>query len=140
MVEFWTLASYIAHNEALRVVADSALKSALAAQKELVAAAFAASEKAIQKAEDAQRAYNANHNDLSRKMEEREKETITRREALDKIEALQKQIAELRESRSEVDGKSKGADAGLALLFAVVGLLLGGLSLAVALYRVAKGG
>jgi hypothetical protein len=46
-----------------------AVQSALAAAKEQTGATFLASEKAIVKAEDAQRAYNQAHNDLLRKQD-----------------------------------------------------------------------
>jgi hypothetical protein len=57
-----------------------AVKDALAAQKELTVAAFNSSEKAIVKAEEAQRSYNVNHNDLLRQMKELTATFITRKE------------------------------------------------------------
>jgi hypothetical protein len=72
----------------------TAVDAALIAQKESVANAFLSSEKAIVKAEEAQKAYNVAHNDLSRKMDEQSKGTIPRSEIMvllrvieDKVEA-----------------------------------------------------
>lgn len=45
-----------------------------------VRSAFAASEKAIQKAEDAQTTYNQTHNELSRKLDDQNKATVPRTE------------------------------------------------------------
>jgi hypothetical protein len=75
--------------------AKTAVNAALIAQKESVTSAFLASEKAIVKAEEAQKAYNVAHNDLSRKMDEQNKGTMPRPEILalfkahdDKTEAM----------------------------------------------------
>lgn len=87
-----------------------ALLTALNANKEQTKASFDASEKAIVKAEDAQRAYNASHNDLIRKMEFMlpqsearlkwdtiDKETgEIRRELTNNRELIQKEIQNLR--------------------------------------------
>lgn len=62
--------------------AKTAVNAALIAQKESVTSAFLASEKAIVKAEEAQKAYNVAHNDLSRKMDEQNKGTMPRPEIL----------------------------------------------------------
>jgi hypothetical protein len=134
--------------------AEIAVQAALLAQKEQVAAAFLASEKAIVKAEEAQKAYNVAHNDLSHKMDEQNKATIPRLEAMamlkamdDKLIAMQnnyenrleaqrlsfeknnevaaKEIRDLRESRSEVTGKSVGANAIWSYFIAGSGLLIG---------------
>src|SRR6185369_9527266 len=93
--------------------AELAVKDALASQEKATSAAFMASEKAIVKAEDAQRAYNVVHNDLSRKMDEQYKEMMPRPETLGlfkavdgKFESQQKQIDELRLSKATLEGKA----------------------------------
>jgi phosphopantetheinyl transferase (holo-ACP synthase) len=142
------------------VAAEVAVAAAFDAQKEAVAAAFLASKEAIGKAENAQTAYNVAHNDLSRKMDEQNKATIPRSEttalfraADEKVAALQgsyddklenlrasfeksnenisKEIAGLRESRSETSGKSLGVSAswaylvgGMSVLSVIVSIIL----------------
>lgn len=108
-----------------------AVSSALTAQKELTTSAFASSEKAIVKAEDSQRTYNAGHNDLSRKMESQYKDMLPRPEATallasieDKIENLKKEIAGLRESRSEGGGERHGRISQQQFIMMIVSLIV----------------
>ena len=133
--------------------AEIAVVSAFDAQKEAVAAAFLASKEAIGKAENAQTAYNVAHNDLSRKMDEQNKATIPRPETTalfraveDKIIAMQgsydgkleslrasfeksnenlvKEIAGLREYRSETSGKTLGVATLWGYLVGAAGVIL----------------
>ncbi len=97
---------------------QSALKAALDAQEKLTNAAFDSSEKAITKAETSQTVYNANHNDLSRKMEAQYKEMLPRSEAESKFKGLEDKIADLREYRSGQGGSDRGK--AVAWAFAVV--------------------
>ena len=110
--------------------------------REAVEAAFAASEKAIVKAEQAQTAYNVSHNDLSRKLDDQNKATIPRpeimalfgavdqklesmRTSFDKdIETLSTDIRGLRESRSEIGGSKTGSREIMAYIIAASGLAL----------------
>ncbi len=96
--------------------------TALAAQEKAVAAAFLASEKAIIKAEDAQREYNTRSNEFRGQLDDQAKTLMPRietmglfkaaydrmeqqREAFEKsVETLTKEVAGLRESRSEGHG------------------------------------
>jgi hypothetical protein len=116
---------------------EIAVNAALAAQQKSYSDAFLASEKAIVKAEEAQKAYNVAHNDLSRKMDDQYKTMMPHVEAIgllkaheDKMEnmrlffdsklesqriafeksidAQEKEIAGLRESRSETTGVKTG--------------------------------
>jgi hypothetical protein len=89
-----------------------AVDKALTAQKEMTSVIFAASEKAVTKAEDAQREYNIRSNEFRGQLDDQAKKLMPREEArvlisnLDsKIEALKKEIDSLRESRSELGGK-----------------------------------
>jgi chromosome segregation ATPase len=97
----------------------TAVDAALAAQKENTQSAFVSSEKAIVKAEDAQRAYNTAHNDLARKMDEQSKGTMPRSETESRfagahaevdtrMHAVEEKIAELRESMATSGGKGLG--------------------------------
>jgi len=118
----------------------TAVDAALAAVKEQTKSSFEASEKAIVKAEEAQKSYNASHNDLSRKMDEQykamtpqsearlkwdntdkelmevRKDVISNRETAQKEitnlrDSLMREIAGLRESRSEsVGGRQQQQD------------------------------
>ena len=153
----WTLSAYIEKNEALRradanlqeerfTAAKDAVNAALVAQKELVSAAFASSEKAIVKAEEAQKSYNSNHNDLTRMMDQQYERMIPRTEAIDKIDGvraelsakldvLRGEVGGLRESRSAGEGKSKGVDSSVALAISGVMMLLSVIGLAFTVYR-----
>lgn len=133
--------------------AEVAVGAAFDAQKAAMEAAFAASKEAIGKAEEAQRAYNVVHNDLSRKMELQGKETMPRPEtlglfeavnqrflamqtnyenrldsqkaALEKdIESLTTQVVSLRESRSEAGGTKTGTRDLWGYFVAAAGLAL----------------
>lgn len=82
---------------------------ALAAQKELAQSSLASSEKAIIKAEDAQKAYNSGHNDLARKMDDTYKQMLPRAESderqknqEEKIESHRKELADLRTKIEEI--------------------------------------
>ena len=107
-----------------------ARSSALAAQDKLTAAAFASSEKAIVKAEEAQRAYNVAHNELQKRFDllVPKAEAVVKWEGIDReigdlrrtltesVKTLQAEIASLRESRSEGAGKHSMTDPALAEL------------------------
>ena len=78
-----------------------AVKDALAAQEKAVAAAFLASEKAIVKAEDAQKDYNVRSNEFRQTLDDQNKIQMPRTEVMtllsavnQKFEAAQKQIDE----------------------------------------------
>ena len=118
-----------------------AVKDALAAQKELTNAAFASSEKAIVKAEDSQRTYNAGHNDLSRKMETQYSLMVPDIQHKSDLKAIEEKIESfknsvfkqfdnvnldirgLRESRSETGGKGIGTNAMWGYILGMVGIL-----------------
>ncbi len=93
---------------------ETAVAAALAAAEKLTAAAFAASKEAIYKAEQAQTAYNASHNDLTRKMDSQNREMLPRPEADsrfkaqdERIEDIKTEIAKLREYKSEMGGRGE---------------------------------
>lgn len=109
---------------------DKQHAAALRALKELTAAAFVASEKAIVKAEEAQFAYNSTHNDLARKMDAQYKEMVPRAEANLKWDGFEKDLVELRkdisglrEAKSELGGKFSGSQVVFSYIFAILGLL-----------------
>lgn len=109
----------------------TAVDAALTAVKEQTKASFDGSEKAIVKAEESQRQYNQGHNDLSRKMEGQYKDMLPRPEAdakfkatEEKIEGIKKEIASLRESRSEGTGEKGGRLSSQQLLMMIVSLIL----------------
>lgn len=101
---------------------ETAVTAALAAQKELTSAAFASSEKAIVKAEEAQRSYNASHNDLIRKMDS----MIPRTEFDARLVGIDKDVSSLRESRSAGSGREAQSHYLIGLAIAI-GLPLAGL-------------
>jgi hypothetical protein len=79
----------------------TAVDDALVAVKEQTAQSFTSSEKAIFKAEDSQKAYNAGHNDLSRKMETQYSSMVPYAEAKLKWESVDKAIESLRRDFSD---------------------------------------
>jgi len=90
---------------------ERAADAALAAQKELTSAAFASAEKAILKAEEAQRAYNERSNEFRDALDDQNKRMLPRTEAEAQLAALDNKIADtaadvasLRESRSSIEG------------------------------------
>jgi len=89
----------------------TAVSDALAAQKEKTATDFASSEKAIIKAEDAQRSYNERTNELRGALNDQNKTLLARTEAEarfktieDKIDEIKRDIVNLRESRADFRG------------------------------------
>jgi hypothetical protein len=109
----------------------TAVDAALTAVKEQTKASFDASEKAIVKAEEAQRAYNLSHNDLARKMDEQNKATMPRTETESRFRAIEEKISELREERSGGHGHDQGGKsvkdetrANMALLVSIGAALL----------------
>lgn len=110
------------------IARKEAVNAALLAVEKQTASSFMASEKAIVKAEDAQRQYNQTHNDLSRKMDEQYKTMVPHSEArlkwdgFDKIiDEIRKELAALRESRSQVTGRDEGKGASTATTQWVLG-------------------
>jgi len=110
----------------------TAVEAALAAVKEQTRASFEASEKAIVKAEEAQRAYNLSHNDLARKMDEQNKATMPRSETETRFRALEEKVNEARTSRASDSGAASGQKAvkdetraNIAIALSFLGLLAG---------------
>lgn len=114
---------YKERDESRKVAVDAALTSV----KEQTKASFEASEKAIVKAEEAQKAYNASHNDLARKMDEQSKATMPRTETETRFAAIQEKVEEIRRTLSGGTGIVQGAqqvrDDSRANLAAFVGLV-----------------
>ncbi len=102
---------------------EKAVGAALAAQEKQTASSFMASEKAIVKAEDAQREYNVRSNEFRGQLDDQAKslmprtETVTMVRALEdkivagdvdrekKFDSVSKELATLRESKSNMDGR-----------------------------------
>jgi hypothetical protein len=104
---------------------ETAVSSALAAQKELTSAAFAASEKAIVKAEAAQTSYNERSNEFRGQLDDQAKLLMPRTEAdarfvsfEEKLASVKTDVSSLRESRADATGKSAGLSAGWGILIA----------------------
>jgi hypothetical protein len=118
---------YKERDEARRTAVDAAL----AAVKENTKASFEASEKAIVKAEEAQKAYNTSHNDLARKMDDQNKATMPRLETEARFRNIEEKIAAsagaMLGSKGVKDESRANLAIGLsflALLAAVVKLLM----------------
>lgn len=101
-----------------------------------------ASEKAIVKAEDAQKAYNQNHNDLARKMDEQNKATIPRIEAAARFEQYAKEITELKTAQATGGGATLGGKAlkeesraNIAIVIAVISVIGSLVTTAIALVK-----
>lgn len=95
---------YKERDESRRIAVDAAL----AAAKEQTKASFDASEKAIGKAEEAQKAYNTAHNDLSKKLDEQNKATIPRLESEQRMKAIEIKIDEVRSAVGVLGGHAVG--------------------------------
>jgi hypothetical protein len=100
------------HYDARLSEIKDATATALIAVKEQTAAAFAANKESVTKTEEGQRAYNAQHNDLTRKMEAQAARFVDR-ERLDeyekrfdgKLEAIKADIGRLQEGSSTAVGR-----------------------------------
>lgn len=106
-----------------------AVKDALTASKELTAAAFAASEKAIVKAESAQSDYNTRSNEFRGQLDDQAKRLMPRNESdtrfnaqEDKISIQAKTIEALSTRITAMESKGRGANA-------MWGYVLGGIGL-----------
>jgi chromosome segregation ATPase len=96
---------------------------------------FTAAKEAVTKAESAQTAYNTNHNDLTRKMDAQYGFMLPRTEAEnrfrnhdEKIDEIKKELASLRESRSEGSGRREQTNWLIGIGIGIIGLILGFLS------------
>lgn len=125
---------YKERDDARRVAVDAALAAAkaavdaaLIAVKEQTKASFEASEKAIVKAEEAQKSYNQTHNDLSRKLDEQNKMTMPRSETETRFAAIEEKFVSLREivttHRASDSGKTEGISSSWAVLLGAVSLI-----------------
>jgi hypothetical protein len=117
---------------------QTAVDKALAAVKEQTSSSFAASKEAILKAEDSQKSYNVGHNDLSRKMEDQYKQMVPYSEARLKWDSMDREIAALREMRSNVTGKGEGISTAWGLFLGAMALLGGIVTTGLALYAALK--
>ena len=121
--------------------AEAAVGAALAAQEKGTNAAFNASEKAISKAEDAQREYNIRSNEFRGQLDDQAKTLMPRPETSalfknmddkvsnirnelnSRIDTSNKEIASLRESRSEGGGRSTGLQAMWGYILAALAIV-----------------
>ena len=94
---------------------QKAVDAALAAQKEQTASSFTASEKAIVKAEDAQKEYNARSNEFRGQLDDQARRLIPRTEVEARVKSREEKFARqdldirsLRESRSGETAGSQG--------------------------------
>jgi septal ring factor EnvC (AmiA/AmiB activator) len=115
----------------------TAIDAALAAAKEQTAAAFLASEKAIVKAENAQKDYNDRSNEFRGQLDDQAKRLISRTEVETMVKNLEEKIKrldddnrDLRDSRSESRGTVEGGKhskddsrANLAIIVSIAGLV-----------------
>ena len=115
-----------------------AVEAALKAAETLTNAAFAASEKAIVKAEEAQKSYNAAHNDLSRKMDEQNKATMPRTETEARMGNLSDKVDEVRSAIATSGGILQGGKIIKDDSRANIGIILAFLALLSALSRFLK--
>lgn len=119
----------------------TAVDAALAAVKEQTKASFDASEKAIVKAEEAQKSYNQSHNDLARKMDEQGKATMPRSETESRFNAMEEKIGTLREQAGIFNGERRGGTilkdesrANLSLIVSIIGMLVAVATVAAVLF------
>lgn len=108
-----------------------AVDAALAAADRQTKASFEASEKAIVKAEEAQKAYNSAHNDLARKMDEQNKATMPRSETETRFSAIAEKVEEIRRTLAQGSGARDGGRmikdetrGNIAIVVSVIGVLI----------------
>jgi len=123
--------------------AEKAVNAALAAQDKMTAAAFASGEKAVSKAEEAQKDYNVRSNEFRGQLEDQAKRLIPRTEVTGllnnvevRIESLDKAVAELREDRSRAGGRSAVSMPLIIALLAPICAIIG----AVLMWMLSRGG
>jgi hypothetical protein len=123
-----------------------ALRDAIEASQRLNNERHTASEKAITKAEDAQKSYNATHNDLTRKMEAQTKDFVSRFEMTSMLKNIEERFAHvdadirsLRESRGERRGQDQGNEATIASGRANIAIVVSATSVLVLLWRAITG-
>ena len=120
---------------------ERARESAFASQKQLTDAAFSASQKAVDKAEQAQKEYNARSNEFRDALNDANKNNIGRDEyhsghqsLIDRLDAdairlqekfddIKKSIEDLKISKANVSGKSEQSKADNAVLYSTVSLI-----------------
>lgn len=119
----------------------TAVDAALSAAKEQTKQSFEASEKAIVKAEEAQKSYNQSHNDLARKMDDQNKATMPRTETEERFRTIEEKVNEVRNVVSAGTGVITGARtvkddarANIAIVLSFLGLV------AMALFEILKKG
>jgi molecular chaperone GrpE (heat shock protein) len=123
-----------------------AVYMALEAQRELNGVISKASDKAIDKAETAQRDYNQRSNEFRGQLDDQAKTLMPRTESAamfkafeeklqahqsaneKTIDAILQSIASLREARSGSEGRTKGIDSGLGWVIGGIGILAAVLS------------
>jgi len=115
------------YKERAESLRDATEQSRAALERQTIQA-FASAEKAIDKAETAQRAYNERSNEFRAALDDAQKTLITRVEAsgefnryAERIEDIKKEIISLRESRKQVEGATTAVKA----MWAVLGVLIG---------------
>jgi hypothetical protein len=101
--------------------------TAMTSMREQTKTSFEASEKAIAKAEEAQRAYNVSHNDLAKKLDEQNKATMPRVETENRFRAIEEKIGDLRNVITLGTGKGVGLDKAWAIIVGLFGSGAGGL-------------
>ena len=129
---------YKERDEARRVAVDAALT----AVKEQTASSFAAAEKAILKAEEAQKEYNLRSNEFRGQLSDQARLFMPRSEAeagvkqvsseLDRLredvrrenEGIKKEIASLRETRSAVEAGSTKSKDNLAMVISIISTII----------------
>lgn len=120
---------------------ETAVYAALSANRELTNAAFASSEKAIVKAEDAQRDYNQRSNEFRGQLDDQAKRLISREEVgirfasvedkietratsiEEKIDEVKRDINALRDFKSNIQGRIWAIGAVIGAVVAIVSLL-----------------
>lgn len=141
-----------------------ALEDALAAHERLTAATFAASEKAISKAESAQQAHDAKANEFRGQLDDQAKHLMPRTETTTLLKAMEEKVVgvraelkamvetlsasnvrsfdaliadvkSLRESRSQGSGREEGSKATYAAIAAAIAALAAIVSMALILMR-----
>jgi hypothetical protein len=126
MITDWAISTLKEHVDERFSASKEAVAQALVSQKELYQTVQSAADKAITKAEDAQKQYNLSHNDLLKKMEDmlpRKEADAREKNYEERLEAQRKEIVQLNSRLDVIAGKGSGTQQIIVWVFLAIAIL-----------------
>lgn len=117
----WTTETLKAHFDQRFLDNDRAVQAALVSQEKAVSAALVAAEKAVTKAEFAAEKRFDSVNEFRRTLADQTNTFIPRTEAHLSLDALRKEVDELKQTRAANEGQVKGSDVQMGKIYAAIG-------------------